>query len=267
MKKLLFIGAGKMATAIAGGLVRAKLFTPGELQAYDVSETAAAEFTKATGVACAIRDCAALARDAERVLLAVKPQTMTAALAGLSEVLSGKPVITIIAGVPIARIAELTGSRQVIRVMPNTPALIGKGAAGIAASPETAPEELALAEKIFGSVGVVMRVEERNLDAVTALSGSGPAYVFEFIRALSDGGVAEGLPRDVATKLAIQTVLGSAAMAKETGIHPAILKDQVTSPGGTTNRALEVLEDRAFAGAVIAAVRACARRSEELGKN
>ena len=102
---------------------------------------------------------------------------------------------------------------------------------------------------------------------MTALSGSGPAYVFEFIRALSDGGVAEGLPRDVATKLAIQTVLGSAAMAKETGIHPAILKDQVTSPGGTTIRALEVLEDRAFAGAVIAAVRACARRSEELGKN
>lgn len=267
MKKLLFIGAGKMATAIAGGLVRAKLFTPGELQAYDVSETAAAEFTKATGVACAIRDCAALARDAERVLLAVKPQTMTAALAGLSEVLSGKPVITIIAGVPIARIAELTGSRQVIRVMPNTPALIGKGAAGIAASPETVPEELALAEKIFGSVGVVMRVEERNLDAVTALSGSGPAYVFEFIQALADGGVAAGLSRAAATELAVQTVIGSAEMVRATKLHPTVLKDQVTSPGGTTIRALEVLEDRAFAGAVIQAVRAACLRSEELGRN
>lgn len=267
MSKLLFIGAGKMATAIAGGLIRAKLFAPGELRACDVNPVAAADFTKATGVACAIRDCAALAAEAERVLLAVKPQTMAKALSGLSGALAGKTVISIIAGIPLARLAELTGSPKVIRVMPNTPALIGQGAAGIAASPGVEDSELALAEKIFGSVGVVMRVDEHNLDAVTALSGSGPAYVFEFIQALADGGVASGLSRAAATELAVQTVIGAAEMVRSTGLHPTALKDQVTSPGGTTIRALEVLEDRAFAGTVIQAVRAACRRSEELGRS
>ena len=129
MSKLLFIGAGKMATAIAGGLVKAGVFPASELQAFDVNPAAAADFTKATGVACAVSDCAGLASAAERVLLAVKPQTLTGALKGLTPVLSGKTVISIIAGVPLARLAELTGSKTVIRVMPNTPALIGMGAA------------------------------------------------------------------------------------------------------------------------------------------
>ena len=127
--------------------------------------------------------------------------------------------------------------------------------------------ELKLAEKIFGAVGIVMLVDEHNLDAVTALSGSGPAYVFEFIQALADGGVASGLPRAAATELAVQTVIGAAEMVRATGLHPTALKDQVTSPGGTTIRALEVLEDRAFAGTVIQAVRAACARSEELGRS
>ena len=267
MSKLLFIGAGKMATAIAGGLVKANVFQASELQAFDINSAAAAEFTKNTGVACAVTDCAGLAAAADRVLLAIKPQTMTKALEGLSRVLCGKTVISIIAGVPMARISELTGSKKVVRVMPNTPALIGQGAAGVAATAAVEKSERELAERIFGAVGVVMPVEERNLDAVTALSGSGPAYVFEFIQALADGGVAAGLARNVATELAVQTVIGSAEMVRKTGLHPTVLKDQVTSPGGTTIRALEVLEDRAFAGTVIQAVRAACARSEELGKN
>lgn len=267
MSKLLFIGAGKMATAIAGGLVKAGVFQPSELQAFDVNPAAAADFTDATGVACAVSDCAGLAAAAERVLLAIKPQTMAGALKGLAPALSGKTVISIIAGVPLARLAELTGSKKVIRVMPNTPALIGKGAAGIAAAPEVEASERKLAERIFAAVGIVMPVEERNLDAVTALSGSGPAYVFEFIQALADGGVAAGLARNVATELAVQTVIGAAEMVRATGMHPTALKDQVTSPGGTTIRALEVLEEHAFAGTVIRAVRAACARSEELGRN
>ena len=284
MSKLFFLGAGKMATAIAGGIVKAEVFQKAELAAFDVSPKAAAEFEQKTGVRCywggadsllfrgkdGAEECGGALRkiveQADAVLLAVKPQVLASALEPLAGCLAGKPVISIVAGVPIDRLAGLTGSGRIVRVIPNTPALVGEGAAGYSLAPEAqAADELA--NRILSAVGVAMQVDEKYLTAVTALSGSGPAYVFEFIRALSDGGVAEGLPRDVATKLAIQTVLGSAAMAKETGIHPAILKDQVTSPGGTTIRALEVLEDRAFAGAVIAAVRACARRSEELGKN
>ncbi|MDR0933393.1 MAG: pyrroline-5-carboxylate reductase [Victivallales bacterium] len=267
MKKLLFIGAGKMATAIAGGLVKAKVFAPAELQAYDVNSTAAADFTRATGIPCATENCAALIEDSERVLLAIKPQVMVKALTELSGKLADKTIISIIAGATLNRLAELTGSSKVIRVMPNTPALIGKGAAGIAALPGVDDAEFALSEKIFAAVGVVIRVEEHNLNAVTALSGSGPAYVFEFIQALADGGVASGLSRATATELAVQTVIGAAEMVKLTKLHPSALKDQVTSPGGTTIRALEVLEDRAFAGTVIQAVCAACRRSEELGKN
>lgn len=285
MSKLFFLGAGKMATAIAGGIVKAEVFQKAELAAFDVSPKAAAEFEQKTGVRCywggadsllfrgkdGAEECGGALRkiveQADAVLLAVKPQVLASALEPLAGCLAGKPVISIVAGVPIDRLAGLTGSGRIVRVMPNTPALVGEGAAGYSLAPEAQAADGELANRILSAVGVAMQVDEKYLTAVTALSGSGPAYVFEFIRALSDGGVAEGLPRDVATKLAIQTVLGSAAMAKETGIHPAILKDQVTSPGGTTIRALEVLENRAFAGAVIAAVRACARRSEELGKN
>ena len=210
-----------------------------------------------------------MAQIADIIFAAVKPGIMIKVLSEITSSLNKDSlVVSIAAGVTLDQLARALGhDRKIIRAMPNTPALVGEGAAGYSLAPEAQAADGELANRILSAVGVAMQVDEKYLTAVTALSGSGPAYVFEFIRALSDGGVAEGLPRDVATKLAIQTVLGSAAMAKETGIHPAILKDQVTSPGGTTIRALEVLEDRAFAGAVIAAVRACARRSEELGKN
>ncbi len=267
MSRIFFLGAGKMATAIAGGLVRSGRYSAEELTAFDVSPEAAKLFTGNTQVACATTDPARLAAEAEAVLLAVKPQMLVRALEPLQGTLTGKPVLSIVAGVPITRLSELTGSGRVIRIMPNTPALVGMGAAGFAPGPDATAEDEALADNVLSAVGLAFRTEEKYLDAVTALSGSGPAYVFAFIQALADGGVAEGLPRDMATRLAAQTVLGSAEMVLRTGIHPTVLKDQVTSPAGTTSRALEALENGAFAGTVIAAVRAAARRSEELGRN
>ena len=265
MSKVFFIGAGKMASALAGGVVRAGVFPAAELGAFDVDPRAARAFTETTGVACATADVAAALADADAVLLAVKPQMLSTAVEGLQPVLAGKLVISIVAGVPLARLAVLTGAARIVRVMPNTPALVGEGAAAYAAAPGALPADGELVEKILGAVGMVTKVAEPLLDAVTGLSGSGPAYVFEFIRALADGGVAEGLSRDAALRLAAQTVLGSARMVLESGEHPSVLKDRVTSPAGTTIRGLEVLADRAFAGAVTQAVRAGATRSRELG--
>ena len=266
MSKILFLGAGKMATAIAGGVVRAGLFQPEELAAFDILDAAAEAFHETTAVHCATSGCRKLAVEAECVLIALKPQTLTAALEGLRPLLADKPVLSIAAGVPIARLAELTGSGRIVRIMPNTPALIGRGAAAFASSSGALPEDRELARRIFSAVGIAIESDEKHLDAVTALSGSGPAYVFEFIQALADGGVAAGLARTTATELAVQTVIGAAEMVRSTKLHPTVLKDQVTSPGGTTIRALEGLESHAFAGALIEAVRAAAERSAELGR-
>lgn len=265
MSKLLFIGAGKMASAIAGGIVSAKLFSADEISAYDISSAAAAAFTAATGVACVSEIAPALA-DAEKVLIAVKPQYLDAALRPLQGKFGGKLVISIVAGVTLETLSALTGTEKIVRVMPNTPALVGKGAAAYAGGAGADEEDLKFVSDIFNAAGIGLQVPEKLLDAVTGLSGSGPAYVFEFIQALADGGVAEGLPRDTALQLAAQTVLGAAAMVLETGTHPAVLKDQVTSPGGTTSRGLEKLAEKGFSGIVMQAVRAASSRSAELGK-
>ncbi len=270
MSAICFIGAGKMATAIAGGAVKSGLYKAKELLAYDISAEAAKAFTGATGVRCVTGNPAAAVKEAVKkaaaVLLAVKPQQFAAAAEELKGALDGKTVISIIAGMPLAKLQEATGAERIIRVMPNTPALVKCGAAAYAPAEKAEKADCELTEKIFGAVGTVIRVNEKDLDAVTALSGSGPAYVFLFIQALADGGVAAGLPRKAALELALQTVTGAAAMARNTGMHPAELKDMVTSPGGTTAAALRVLENRAFTGAVTDAVLAARDRSEELGK-
>jgi pyrroline-5-carboxylate reductase len=265
MSKLLFIGAGKMASAIAGGIVKANVFSAAELAAFDVSPQAAASFTAATQVSCVPEVKQALA-EAEKVLIAVKPQYLESALAPLKGCFADKLIISIVAGVTLESLSALTGSKRIIRVMPNTPALVGKGAAAFSGGEGTSEADLAFASEVFNAAGIGLQVPEKLLDAVTGLSGSGPAYVFEFIQALADGGVAEGLPRDTALQLAAQTVLGAAAMVLETGVHPAVLKDQVTSPGGTTIRGLEKLAERGFAGTVLQAVRTASARSAELGK-
>jgi pyrroline-5-carboxylate reductase len=200
------------------------------------------------------------------IVLAVKPQVLTSALQPLREGIGpSQMVLSIAAGVSTARIEECFAKDiPVVRVMPNTPALVGAAASAICLGRFANQTHRAQAHRIFDAVGLAVDVEEKLLDAVTGLSGSGPAYVYVFIEALSDAGVRAGLPRDVATRLAAQTVLGSARMVLETGTHPGVLKDMVTSPGGTTIAGLHALEQNAFRGAVIDAVQAATQRSKEL---
>ena len=265
--KIGFLGAGKMATALARGLVNAKLVTAKQLVAADPFDAARKHFTAATGAktVAANRDVAA---SATVLLLATKPDQVAAALAEISGAFSKKHLlISIAAGVTLAKLeAALPAGARVIRVMPNTPALVGAGASAFALGKNATAADGELAKKLLSAVGVAMQVKEGLLDAVTGLSGSGPAYVYQFIEALSDGGVAAGLPRDIATKLAAQTVLGGAKMVLETGVHPGALKDQVTSPGGTTIEGIHELEKGRLRAAVISAVRAATEKSKKLGQ-
>ncbi len=180
---------------------------------------------------------------------------------------AGKLVVSIVAGLTIAALEEAAGhGARVIRVMPNTPALVNKGATGFSLGKSATPEDAATAEKIFGAVGNAFQVKEALLDVVTGLSGSGPAYVFLMIEALADGGVLMGLPRDSALKLAAQTVAGAAEMVLQTSQHPAVLRDMVTSPGGTTIAGIEALEAGGARAALISAVRAATERAREIGR-
>jgi pyrroline-5-carboxylate reductase len=216
------------------------------------------------------------------VFLAVKPQVLQQVLEEIAPVINGRlkagnaPVlVSMAAGWPIKKIQDTLAAKTlpekqlvlapVVRIMPNTPALISKGIIAISASPEVSPEKIAALSDILKGAGVVDRLDEKYFNAVTGLSGSGPAFVYMFIEALADGGVSAGLPRDKALSYAAQTVLGSAAMVQETGMHPGELKDMVTSPGGATIAGLAALEKGAFRGTVIQAVDAAWRRSEELG--
>lgn len=264
MKELFFLGAGKMASAIAGGIVKSGLYNADSLSAFDVSTQARDSFSAMSSVVCC-QDVVSGASSASRVLVAVKPQMIESALIPLKGVLKDKLVISIAAGVSLARLYALTGTERVIRVMPNTPALAGAGASAFSAGNGATEEDKEFVRKLFCAVGVVTETGEQLMDAVTGLSGSGPAYVFTFIQALADGGVAEGLSRSAAIELAAQTVLGAAKMVQETGMHPMVLCDQVNSPAGTTGRALEVLAENAFSATVIKSVRAAAARSRELG--
>lgn len=262
-----FLGAGKMATALAKGFVQAGLVTPEQLIASDISEAARAAFAKETG-AKSVASNADSVKFAQILILAVKPDQVAGALADIHEHMTEKHLlISIAAGVTLARLeAGLGKDARVIRVMPNTPALVGASATGFALGKSATAADADLAKKLFSAVGVAFQVKESLLDAVTGLSGSGPAYVYLFIESLSDGGVAAGLPREVATKLAAQTVLGAAKMVLETGQHPGALKDMVTSPGGTTIEGLHELEKGKLRGTVMSAVRAATEKSKKLGQ-
>jgi pyrroline-5-carboxylate reductase len=202
------------------------------------------------------------------LILAVKPDQVGGALSEIRDQVTEKHLlISIAAGVTLAKLeASLGGDTRIVRVMPNTPALVGDSATGFALGKSATPADAELAKKLFSAVGVAFQVKESLLDAVTGLSGSGPAYVYLFIEALSDGGVAAGLPRDVATRLAAQTVMGAAKMVLETGQHPGALKDMVTSPGGTTIEGLHELEKGKLRGTVMSAVRAATEKSKKLGQ-
>ena len=198
------------------------------------------------------------------MILCVKPQEAATAIQQAGAALDGKLLISIAAGLSLATLGKMAPKSRIIRAMPNTPAIIGRGATAFTGAAETTQADKDCAEAIFASVGIVSYVQEKLLDAVTGLSGSGPAYIFLVIEALTDGGVSCGLPTNLARQLAIQTVLGAAELAKETAEHPAVLREMVTSPGGTTAAALGELEQRGVRAAFIQAVRAADRRSKEL---
>lgn len=261
-----FLGAGQMASALAGGWTRAGLLDVARSHAADPYADARAKFEKATGIKTseANRDVAA---ECDVLVLAVKPQVMPAVLAELKPALGAKHlVISIAAGVTLRTLADGLGDRvRLVRVMPNTPCLVGASASGYSPGATATADDVELVGSLFGSVGKAFRVAEPLLDAVTGLSGSGPAFVYTFIEALADGGVKCGLPRDVALALAAQTVLGGAKMVLETGQHPGMLKDAVASPGGTTITGLHALERAGFRAAAMDAVEAATQRSRELG--
>lgn len=256
-----------MATALARGLVESKFCRADQIVASDVIPPARDGFTKATG-SKAVETNSEVLKQSDVIVLAVKPQQIADVLAEMAAQLRAEQlVVSIAAGVPIATMTRALGdSSRIARVMPNTPALVGKGASAFALGGAATAEDGELVEKLLATVGIAVRVPESSLDAVTGLSGSGPAFVYQVIEALSDGGVRAGLPRDVATRLAAQTVLGAAAMVLETREHPGALKDAVTSPGGTTIAGLQVLERAGVRGALIDAVQAATERSRQLGQ-
>ncbi len=266
MPVLSFIGAGAMGEALSRGLIAAGTYQPQEIVLFDVDASRVQNLAEHLGARAAFSVEDAV-EGADVVLLAVKPQTVERALEPVHGLMNPRQtLVSIAAGVSTTRLeACFDADVPVVRVMPNTPALVGAAATAICAGTFARPENLEKARAIFASVGLCVEADEKLLDAVTGLSGSGPAYVFLFIEALADGGVRAGLPRDVALKLAAQTVLGSAQMVLETGQHPGVLKDRVASPGGTTIAGLHALENGAFRGTVMDAVLAAASRSKELG--
>jgi pyrroline-5-carboxylate reductase len=266
--KIGFLGAGKMATALARGFVRAEIVFPRELIASDPVAAARKHFGDEVG-AKTTESNVEVAKFANVLILATKPDQVASALAEISGAFGKSHVlISIAAGVTLAKLeANLPANARVVRVMPNTPALVGAGASAFAPGKNATTADAELATKLLSAVGVALQVKESLLDAVTGLSGSGPAYVYQFIEALSDGGVAAGLPLDVATRLAAQTVLGGAKMVLDTGMHPGALKDQVTSPGGTTIEGLHELEKGKLRATVMSAVRAATEKSKKLGQS
>lgn len=254
-----------MATALLSGLLAEGGFPRDHVRVCDVSEARRSALSRDFGIAT-VADAVELVTWAECVVLAVKPQVVEAALAPCRDAFSAEQlVISVCAGVTIEQLAALCGPARVLRAMPNTPALVGAGATAVARGPSVTPTDEQFAGDLFQLVGKCWWVSESQLDAVTGLSGSGPAYVMLFIEALADGGVRSGLPRDVALELALQTVLGSARLLEGSSTHPAELRDRVTSPAGTTSAGLFALERAAFRHAVIDAVCSATERSRELG--
>jgi pyrroline-5-carboxylate reductase len=262
-----FLGAGQMATALARGWLAAGLVNAEHLRASDPVALARDAFHAETGVR-AVADNRRVVGSSDLLVLAVKPQSMATLLEEIGPVLQPRHlVVSIAAGITLRQLTEGLGPGcRLVRVMPNTPCLVGASASAYAPGTGATEEDLALVGRLLGAVGRAFRLSEGLLDAVTGLSSSGPAFVYVVIEALSDGGVRMGLPREVATALAAQTVFGSAKMVLETGAHPGMLKDKVASPGGTTMAGLHALERGGLRAALMDAVEAATRRATELAK-
>jgi pyrroline-5-carboxylate reductase len=255
-----------MAAALAKGFVNAGLVSPDSLIGSDPVPAGREAFSRSVGCETTDSNADVLAK-AKVVFLAFKPHQLDEATEAVRDQFDESHlVISILAGVRLAKLDAACGGRtRLVRVMPNTPALVGEGACGYALGQAATTEDGELVKRLLSAVGVAYEVKERLIDAVTGLSGSGPAYGYMIIEALSDGGVAAGLPRDISTRLAAQTMLGAAKMVLETGKHPGELKDMVCSPGGTTIEGVHELEEGGVRSALINAVRAATERAVELG--
>lgn len=263
-----FIGAGKMAEALVGGLIAGGVFEPSQIAVSDVNPLRL-EFMQERFKIGVFKDNGRLVEGADAIVLAVKPKDVDEVLRGIAgKVGEERLLISIAAGVPTPRLlAPFSHPPRLIRVMPNACVFAGAGASVIYLTSRAKEEDRELTLKIFGSVGRAFVVDDEHLlDAVTALSGSGPAYFFLIMEALSDAGVAQGLPRELARELSLMTAYGSAKMALESKEHLAVLKDMITSPGGTTIAALEKMERAGLRGIIMEAIDYATRRSEELGR-
>ncbi len=263
--KLGVVGLGNMATAMVGGIIRAGLFAPGDITGSDAFEAQRKKAEETLKIkTCESNEEAVAAGD--YVILAVKPQVYETVLNGISgSVDESKVIISIAPGKTLSYLAGKLGtSARIVRLMPNTPALVGEGCTGVCRNENVSDEEFEFVLKMLNGFGKAFEVKESQMDAVVAVSGSSPAYVFMLIDAMADGAVAEGLDRATAIKMAAQAVLGSAKMVLETGKHPAELKDMVCSPAGTTIDAVAVLEEAGFRGSVIDAMEACAEKSRKI---
>lgn len=253
-----------MGEALLSRLIARQVYLPSEVRVSDPSAERRQFLASEYGVEVTAANQEA-AQATEVLLLAIKPQVFETVVASLDEI-KAPLVLSILAGMPLSKLEAAFPNCAVVRAMPNTPATVGAGMTAIASSGRTSAAQTAQAKTIFQAVGEVVEVPETLMDAVTGLSGSGPAYVAILVEALADGGVAAGLPRAIAAQLALQTVLGTAQLLHETQLHPAQLKDRVTSPGGTTIAGITQLERAGFRSALIEAVREASRRSQELGK-
>ena len=262
--KIGFLGAGAMGGAILSGAINAGVLNPSDVYLYDMA-TAITDKYAAMGVNI-VGSNEELGKVSDIVLLAVKPQYAAAALAQLGNTLDGKAVISIMAGIKVAKIKDMIqGNFRVLRLMPNTPALVNCGAFALDADTDLTAEEKEFAQKLFESCGIVEWMPEPLIDSACGLSGAGPAYIYLVIEAMADGGVMKGLPRATAQKLAAQTVMGAAKMVLETGVHPGQLKDNVCSPGGNTIVGVKTLEEHGVRGAFIDTIDKAVERAKELG--
>ncbi len=267
-KKLVLIGGGNMGRSLLRGILKARLTPAANITVVDVHEQKLEALKEEFHVAVTA-DAASVVPSADVIILAIKPATLRHVLENIREgVRSDQLFISIVAGVETAYIQQTLGKdNPVVRVMPNIAATVDAAASAIARGAKATDRHLAMARSVFAAVGEVVTVEEEHLDAVTGLSGSGPAYIYMVVEALCDGGVKMGLPREIAMKLAVQTVLGAAKLVKETGQHPATLRDQVTTPGGTTISAVHELEERGLRAMLISAVVTATERSRELNSD
>ncbi|MBI2511253.1 MAG: pyrroline-5-carboxylate reductase [Opitutae bacterium] len=264
---LAFLGSGRLGSAIIRGLLAQKIYAPAAIACTSKSGATAAKLAADTGIVSE-PDLARLLGPADIVVVAFKPQSLASADPRLAELTAGKLVISLLAGKRLARLAQVfPRARNVVRTMPNTPAAIGAGITAYCSAAPLAEADRSAVERMLGALGEFLALEEKHFDAVTAVGGSGPGFVFEFIGALRDGGVAAGLPADIAQRLAVQTALGSMKLLAHTGATPEALRDQVVSPNGTTYAGLQVLAHAKFRDLIRDTILAASKRADELSRD